>query len=214
MEPNMQTRESCNAICSCRQPKHQPKRVVITGGPGAGKTALLELAKRRFCEHVLVLPEAASILFSGGFWRRDTLACKKGIQSAIFHVQSELENIAMEDSGAALILCDRGTLDGLAYWPGDAASYWERTGSNKAQELLKYAAVIHLRTPPAHQGYERSSIRTETSAEAARIDHLIELAWSGHPKRFFIDGHENFPDKALKGLNLIENEVPDCCRSH
>ena len=35
----------------------EPRRVVLTGGPGAGKTAALEMIKQSFCEHVRVLPE-------------------------------------------------------------------------------------------------------------------------------------------------------------
>lgn len=38
---------------------HKRRRVVLTGGPGAGKTATLELIRQSFCEHVHVLPEAA-----------------------------------------------------------------------------------------------------------------------------------------------------------
>jgi predicted ATPase len=49
-----------------------PKLVVLTGGPGAGKTALLEVVRRHFCEHVVVLPEAASIVFGGGLASRLT----------------------------------------------------------------------------------------------------------------------------------------------
>ena len=41
--------------CRCAQP-HQRRRVVLTGGPGAGKTAVLELVRRTFCHHVDVLP--------------------------------------------------------------------------------------------------------------------------------------------------------------
>ena len=36
-----------------------PARIVLTGGPGGGKTAVLEVVRRHFCEHVVVLPEAA-----------------------------------------------------------------------------------------------------------------------------------------------------------
>lgn len=39
------------------------KFVVLTGGPGAGKTAVLELAKRRFTRDTAFLPEAASLIF-------------------------------------------------------------------------------------------------------------------------------------------------------
>jgi predicted ATPase len=190
------------------------KKIVITGGPGAGKTAVLELAKRKLCEHVLVLPEAASILFAGGFWRRDTIACKKGIQRAIFHVQTQLESIADEENVATALLCDRGSLDGLAYWPDSQDSFWEKTGSTKALELAKYHAIIHLRTPSVHRGYEQNLIRKETFHEASQIDRLIEEAWAGHPRRFFVESHENFLAKVIRTFELIEAEIPRCCQCH
>ena len=46
------------AECECDQP-HVPRRVVLTGGPGAGKTAVLELVRRSLCRHVRILPESA-----------------------------------------------------------------------------------------------------------------------------------------------------------
>lgn len=49
------------------QRAHERRRIVLTGGPGAGKTALLELIRQSFCSHVTVLPEAASIVFGGGW---------------------------------------------------------------------------------------------------------------------------------------------------
>jgi predicted ATPase len=51
--------------CECRD-IHHTRRIVLTGGPGAGKTATLEMIKHAFCEHVRVLPEAATIVFGGG----------------------------------------------------------------------------------------------------------------------------------------------------
>ena len=51
--------------CECSD-VHKRRRVVLTGGPGAGKTALLELIRQSFCSHVKVLPEAASVVFGGG----------------------------------------------------------------------------------------------------------------------------------------------------
>jgi adenylate kinase len=73
--------------------------VVLTGGPGAGKTAVLEVVRRNFHRGVAVLPEAASILFSGGFPRRKDLPGHRAVQRAIYHVQRELERIALERPG-------------------------------------------------------------------------------------------------------------------
>ena len=43
--------------CHCKRTTHgDPALVVITGGPGAGKTAVLEVARRYLCEHIAVLP--------------------------------------------------------------------------------------------------------------------------------------------------------------
>jgi hypothetical protein len=80
--------------------------VVLTGGPGAGKTALLELIRQSFCSHVKVLPESASIVFGGGFPREDDPACRRAAQRAIFYVQRELE-IAGDSHNPAIVLCDQ-----------------------------------------------------------------------------------------------------------
>ena len=103
--------------CACTI-AHPPRLVVVTGGPGAGKTAVLEVAQRQLCRHVVVLPEAASILWRGQFPRHATLPGRRAAQRTIVRLQLEMQRMAVEEGEAALIICDRGTLDGLAYWPG------------------------------------------------------------------------------------------------
>lgn len=109
------------------------KLVVVTGGPGAGKTAILELAKRNFCPHIEFIPEAASIIFSGGFPRRSSVTGRMAAQIAIVQVQRQLERIVTEQRVTAVALCDRGTLDGLAYWPGTEESFFAELGSTRPQ---------------------------------------------------------------------------------
>ena len=190
-------------------------RVVITGGPGAGKTAVLELVQKTFCEHVSVLPEAASIIFGGGFPRLDTLPGHKAAQRAIFHIQRELEQLAEEEKLSSIILCDRGTVDGLAYWPGEEVDFWKEVNSIKVKELSRYQAVIHLRTPASHNGYNHQNpLRTETATEASVIDEKIAEAWKDHPRRFVVDSEQDFLIKVRKTLELIRNEIPSCCIEH
>ena len=69
--------QSCNIPCSCKKISHDTGFVVLTGGPGAGKTAVLEFIRKVLCQHVAILPEAASILFGGGFWRLDSKSAKR-----------------------------------------------------------------------------------------------------------------------------------------
>jgi predicted ATPase len=201
--------------CVCERPGHQGRLVVLTGGPGAGKTSILELIKKSFCAHVDVLPEAAGIVFGGGFPRRPDPAARRASQRAIFHVQRELERLALEERQAAVILCDRGTVDGLAYWPGPPSGFWEELGLDRERELARYHAVIHLRTPPEEDGYDRSNrLRIETAEEARRIDERIADAWQGHRHRAFVAHHSDFLEKVAQTLALVRAEVPACCREH
>ena len=78
--------------CPCQE-RHLRRRIALTGGPGAGKTAVLELLKRSVCEHVALLPEAAGIVFGGGFPRRTESVALAAAQRAIYHIQCELEAV-------------------------------------------------------------------------------------------------------------------------
>jgi predicted ATPase len=198
--------------CSCTL-EHPPKLVVLTGGPGAGKTAVLEVAQRLLCRHVVVLPEAASILWRGQFPRHATIPGRKAAQRAIVRLQLEMQRMTIEEGHAAMILCDRGTLDGLAYWPGTEAEYFDDTGSTKARELARYATVIHLQTPSQEHGYLPTQLRIETAAEAAAIDERIGLAWSGHPRRFLVESDDDFVGKLHRAIEVIRAEVPPCCQT-
>lgn len=188
---------------------------MITGGPGAGKTAVLEIASKNFCEHISILPEAASILFGGGFPRGEGLPKKKASQRAIFHIQHELEQLVEDEKKSAITLCDRGTIDGLAYWPLTEELFWKEVGSTKEKELLRYDAVIHMRTPPAEQGYNfQNPVRVESAVQAALVDKKIEEAWKDHPHRYFVTSENDFLEKVLIAINLIKEHLPDCCKHH
>lgn len=199
--------------CECTD-VHERRRVVLTGGPGAGKTALLELIRQSFCSHVRVLPEAASVIFGGGFPRDDDAACRRAAQRAIYHVQRELE-IAGDIHNPAVVLCDRGTIDGTAYWPGPLGEFWSSLGTTLETELGRYDAVIHLCTPPQERGYNHQNpLRIESAATAADIDARILQAWQFHPRRFVIQPAPDFLDKAGRALEILRGEMPECCKGH
>ena len=200
------------SICGCAN-VHGMRRVVLTGGPGAGKTAVLELVKQSFCQHVTVLPEAAGIVFGGGFPRSLDTEWAQAAQRAIFFVQRELE-IAAESQNPAVVLCDRGTPDGSAYWVGQP-DMWTSLGTTLSAQLSRYAAVIHLRVPSIEQGYNNSNpLRVESAAAARRIDDRIARLWEKHPRYFSIGPEESFIDKARRVLDVLASEIPECCRHH
>lgn len=200
----------CQMPCSCLQTgSRNAPLIVLTGGPGAGKTAVLELARKHLCEMITVLPEAASIVFGGGFWRRTSVAGRKAAQRAIFHVQRESERLAQEEGESLAILCDRGSVDGLAYWPDTSETYWQELGTDRQTEFGRYSAVIHLHTPV--DGYNLSNpIRIESATQAAEIDRKIVEAWNGHPHRYFIKENVEFLEKARQAIEIIRQLLPTC----
>jgi predicted ATPase len=199
------------SACGCTL-EHAARRIVLTGGPGAGKTAALELVRRAFCGHVHVVPEAAGILFTGGFPRGWSPEHARAAQRAIYHVQRELETIALIDR-PALVLCDRGTVDGAAYWPGPE-DFWLALGTTSATEWSRYDTVIHMRTPDQANGYDHANpLRHESASEARRIDDRIATAWRGHPRRIEIPSSPRFLDKAALVVEQVRQQIPACCRA-
>ncbi len=188
-----------------------PRRVVLTGGPGAGKTAVLEVVRKHLGDRVAVLPESAGIVYGGGFPRRPTPSCRRAAQLAIFHVQDQLERLALEESPEPLVLCDRGVIDGLAYWPGEPEEFFSAAGTTRAEALARYHAVVHLHTPPADGGYDHSNpLRVETPEEAALLDARLVSAWEGHPRRYFIQSEADFIEKLQRALAILRGEAEAC----
>ncbi len=199
------------APCACEAP-HTPRLVALTGGPGAGKTAVLAVARRHFCRHVVVLPESASIVYGGGFPRLDWPSARRHAQTAIAQVQLHMEEIELEAGRAALVLCDRGVPDGLAYWDGEEPDFWTMVGVPRDVMLARYAGVLHLRPAADGHGYDRTNpLRIESAPEASRIDERIALAWEGHPRVRVVDSTEDFVAKVQRTMALLEEFVPACC---
>ena len=195
--------------CSCSG-THDTRRVVLTGGPGAGKTAVLEMLAHETCPHVIIAKEAAGILFGGGFPRGDDPVMRRAAQRAIYHVQLEMETM-LADSGAALIIFDRGLVDSSAYWPGPD-DFWKEVGTTRERAMRRYDAVVHMRSPDAPNGYgHQNPLRTETAAEARAIDERILEVWRGHPNRSIVEATPNFLIKAERALALILAQIPPCC---
>lgn len=198
--------------CECGGGPHLARRVALTGGPGAGKTAVLEFVQRFLCEHVVVLPESASIVYGGGFPRRGSPAARRAAQLAIFHVQVQLERFGQSEGDPALVLCDRGALDGLAYWPASAEEFFREAGTTYEAVLARYDAVIHLRTPDDASGYNhRNPLRIESTEQALRLDERLLEVWRDHPRRVVIDSTRDFREKLDRTVAALRREMPDCC---
>lgn len=187
---------------------NKQKRVVFTGGPSGGKTSIIEIVQRHFVKKVSVVPEAATILYGGGFPRKPGPDAMRHIQRAIYYVVRELEDLSADTSGLPVAVCDRGTIDNLAYWPEGGEGLFESVGSSREAELARYDIVVHLRSPSAAYAYQNSNTRIESHRQALELDRRIENVWKGHPKRFVVEENPDFLQKVNRVMEILETELP------
>lgn len=185
--------------------------VVLTGGPGGGKTAFIEelshdpVWTRRF----RALPEAISLMGDLDLSIRDKAFQREMVRLQIAQEDSLLRNINNENQ--RIILCNRGSLDPLAYWlecGWQEQEFFKYTGTNRQGHYQRYAAVIQLVTAAdgAEQAYKRwpEAHRLETPEAAIRIDRLLQQAWGGHRCYFRIDNAgRDWPAKAQKAREIL-----------
>jgi predicted ATPase len=187
----------------------QSCRIVLTGGPGGGKTTAADLYRREIGDDVVVVPEAATLLFSGGFPRAPGELARQAAQRAIFHVQRGLEDVQSAQYPGRILLCDRGTIDGAAYWGGAEGDFFQTLGTTLEQELDRYDAVIFFETAAVgRMSIEGGNpVRNESLDEAIALDARLRALWSRHPRFSLVPHNRSFFKKITFGLALIESIV-------
>jgi predicted ATPase len=185
------------------------KRIVLTGGPGGGKTTAADLLRRELGSRVVIVPEAATILFAGGFPRVQQFDANRAAQSAIFHVQRNLEDVQSALYPDRTLLCDRGTVDGAAYWHDGEEAFFRSVGTTLGAELSRYDAVVFFETAAvAGLSIEGGNpVRSESLAQAVELDRRLRALWSRHPRFTLIEHDSSFLKKIVGALGVLERLV-------
>lgn len=196
--------------------KQKITKIVLTGGPCAGKTTAMNWIQNFFQKQgykVLFVPETATELITGGLtpWETKTYS---DFESILFDLQMEKEKLFEEGAKKLpnekiLIVCDRGLLDNKAYMPKRDFDYLLK--SKKLSEVKlrdSYDAVFHLVT--AAKGAKKyynldNAARTETVEEATKIDDSLIASWTGNPHFRIIDNSTDFETKMKRLLKEISN---------
>jgi hypothetical protein len=190
--------------------KKVPK-IVLTGGPGGGKTTAADLYRREIGDEIVVIPEAATIIYGGGFPRDDHPKVKMAAQRAIFNLQKGLEETYAHLYPNRHQICDRGCLDGLAYWPGSEDDFFKYVGTTLENELDQYDGVIFFETAAASglsiEG--GNPVRNETNKEAVILDQRLQEIWSRHEHYTFIPNDASFVNKIMSGLLAVQKLTHD-----
>ena len=179
-------------------------KVAVTGGPSGGKTTLIEALKKELAPKVKIVPEAASILYRGGFPRVKNYDGFFHAQKAIYYTQQEVEALRCKTHPDALIVCDRGSLDALAYWPDTEEHFFAEMKTTRSAEYKRYDWVIHLDTATEPDYDNSNEVRTEGFHEALSLNEKIKKSWEGHPQRIIITADNDFFAKMKKATLVIE----------
>jgi hypothetical protein len=192
-------------------------KVVLTGGPCAGKTSCLRAIREHFGDQVITMPEAATLVLSSGFpppgherihcpddeWVRSFQGTILSIQQTI---EASFEQLARH-CGVRLIVCDRGVLDGAAYWPGGREAFLRHFGCSLDDCFARYRSVLHLQSlaqsHPHLYGPAGNVIRYEDMADALRIERAVRAAWEGHPGLTVLAGEVDLPGRMEHVLEHI-----------
>lgn len=154
------------------------------------------------------------MMFQGGFPRHDQPDAVRAAQRAIFHVQRNLEDIQAIQYPDRILLCDRGTIDGAAYWPEQDGDFFDHLGTTLESELARYDGVIFFES--AAVGGLRieggNPARRETIAEAAALDGKLRHYWSRHERFVVVHHNPSFFKKISIALAVLDEMVSDLCR--
>ena len=193
-------------------------KIVLTGGPSAGKTTALSkiqsffAAKVYYGYSVIIVPETATELISNGVapWNfQENLAfqkCQMGLQLEKERIFEQAAQTMGREK--VLVVCDRGAMDNKAYM-SDADFSALLSSMNLKETTLRdnYDAVFHLVT--AAKGAEafyttaNNVARTEGLQQAVELDDKVLSAWTGHPHLRVIDNSTDFETK----LNRLISEI-------
>ena len=146
-------------------------------------------------------------------WDRLTTEGRRDIQRRIYRLQIEQEQQIAATHADRVLLLDRGTVDGSAYWPEGPDAYWHDLGTSAAAELARYDAVIWMQTSAilgASGGYDgegSNPTRYEPPAAAIEIGKMLKDLWSAHPHIHYVDASPTLDAKLAVVSRLLDTIV-------
>ena len=192
-------------------------KIVLTGGPGAGKTTAQSWIQNDLTKlgyRVLFVPETATELITVGVapW---SCASNLEYQKCQMALQLKKEELFMQaargmDCDRVVIVCDRGAMDNKAYMSDmEFTQLLNEMGLSEVGLRDNYDAVIHMVTAAkgAEKYYttENNKARTESIPEAAALDDQIISVWTGHPHLRVIDNSTGFEEKLKRVIAEIHS---------
>ncbi len=184
-------------------------KIVLTGGPGAGKTVIASKLAEMNPHRFVIVPEAATAVYSelSTRWDRLDLEGRRHVQRLIYQHQVQQEDKTVANSPGKVLLLDRGTIDGSAYWPDGPEAYWQDLHTDLKSQLNRYDAVIWLETAAAlgiYDGDASNPVRFESPAGAVESGRKLLEIWGSHPQLHHVGAFVSLDDKIAAVMEIIE----------
>ena len=194
------------------------KRIVLTGGPGSGKTSVLEKINQVYSSQgykVIIVPETATELMNNGITFKNGSISLVDFQELVMRLQLAKEEVVdrtieLLGDENVIVLYDRGTIDNTAYINKEEFEEMLARLNNVRSftDLLnKYDLVINLVGREDFYTTENNKARSESSSEALKLGDATLKCWLGHKTVKIVMPKNTVEEKISEVLNIINESL-------
>lgn len=208
-------------------------KVVLTGGPGGGKTSVLNAIKNLAITEegykniiklgdkkikLVTISETATELISSGITPTEAERIYD-FQDILFEIQKSKEESSIKslrfgyDADIILFLYDRGLLDGMAYLDkkGEFEDIMASKDVKELDILDKYDLVLDLLSTatcaPEKYGFESNEARFEDVEWAKSVDRKTSAAWVGHRNMKLFDSGVSLEEEVNNVIEYLKDYI-------
>jgi len=156
----------------------------------------------------VLVPEAATQVYDAlqTRWDKPDPEGRCDVQRKIYRLQVDQEDRTAAANPGKILLLDRGTIDGAAYWPQGPQDYWRDVGSTLETELRRYDAAIWMESAAAlgiYDGDASNFCRFEDARSAIESGKLILKRWGGHPNLKHVGAFADLEEKIAAVMEAL-----------
>lgn len=182
-------------------------RLLLRGGPAAGKTTLCDIIRKDYGARVALVPELATVLLAAGFPRISDVSAKRSFQRAVYHTQREFEDAQRIAHPQRTLVCDRGAADAICFWPDGPEPFYREFSTSHQEELARYDAVLFmdsvaaaelpiLMPSPSEGG---NPLRIEDAEQCKAQNEQLRALYEPHRRFYHVPARTSFMAKLEEG---------------
>ena len=191
------------------------KKILITGGPCAGKTTSINEIKKYYEEKnykVFIVPEAPTLLITGGIIPQEI--GNMNFIKLVINVQMKLQQYYQEkaneiNENEVIIIFDGCPIDCMKFINKEEFDDIIKEYNSSYEKLInQYDGIIHLESvvnnfPELYNTQNNKARGTDKKVAAKRENILLDL-YSKCSNRIIVNSSENFEKKLKNVLNACD----------